>query len=251
MPIQETEAVLIRSYPLSESSVIGVFYTRDFGKVRAVARGIRSTKSKFRGQLDLLNRGHLIYTEKANRELQIVRDFDLIDNFEQIKTDFDRFSYACYFAELIDAIESDGGENPEIFSLLMKTFCYFRMVGDLQLFARMFELHLLEITGYSPQFARCSDCGNVLTSQDSVLYYQDQTSEMVCAACVTPHLVQISRGSCELMKRLQRSNFDQLVRIRASRQNYREMKFVLSALINYHTQRRLKSLKFLDLVEKS
>ena len=55
MPIQETEAVLIRSYPLSESSVIGVFYTRDFGKVRAVARGMRGPKSKFRGQLDLLN----------------------------------------------------------------------------------------------------------------------------------------------------------------------------------------------------
>jgi len=251
MPIQKTEAFLIRTYPLSESSVIGVFYTQDFGKVRAVARGVRSAKSKFRGRLDLLNLGQLIYTEKANRDLQSVREFDLIDNFDSIKADFNQFAYACYFAELVDAIESDGANNPDIFRLLTHTFRNLDNMTDLKLVARAFELHLLHISGYSPELSRCGDCGKILGVEDVVLYYHDQSGEIVCVNCTTPQLVSVSRGSCELMKKIQKANFYRLNRIRASRQNHQEMRFILASLINFHTHQRLKSLHFLDLVEKS
>ena len=250
MAIRQTEAFLIRTYPLSESSMICVFYTKDFGKVRAVARGVRNTKSKFRGQLDLLNRGELIYNEKANRELQSVREFDLIDNFDRIKANFNLFTYACYFSELVDAMESDGADNPDVFLLLTHTFRSLQKMTDLRLFARAFELQLLQISGYAPDFTRCGTCGRSFTVNDVNLHYYDQSGEIVCTSCSTPQLVSLSRGSCELMRRIQETNFDRLKRIRTSQRNQKEMRFVLSSLISFHTHRRLKSLEFLDLVEK-
>ena len=107
MPVQKTHAIVIRSYPLGEFDKIIIFYTADFGKVRAVARGVKRPKSRFGGSLELLNCGSLVFFERPNKDLQIVNDFDLIDAFDGIKADFDRTIYGCYLAELVDAIESD------------------------------------------------------------------------------------------------------------------------------------------------
>ncbi|MEE3195064.1 MAG: DNA repair protein RecO [Candidatus Poribacteria bacterium] len=83
MAVQKTEAIVIRSYPLSDSSKILTFYTKEFGKVRAVAKGAKHTKSKFRGNVELLNHGWLVLFEKPNRARQTVNEVDLSNCCDQ------------------------------------------------------------------------------------------------------------------------------------------------------------------------
>ena len=245
MPVQKTSAIVIRFFPLGEFDKIITFYTADFGKIRAVARGVRRPKSRFGGSLELLNYGTLVFFERPNKDLQIINDFDLIDPFDGIKADFDRTTYGCYLAELVDAIESDHSMNQRIFHLLRRAFETLAQIDDIPLFARAFELQLLGLGGYAPQLSRCVSCSDAF--RGSTLHFSSRLGGLLCVECAgqDANAMSIARGSCELMKQLQKSGLSRLGRLRASSLNHRELKFVLSTFISYHTERSLKSLEFI------
>jgi len=246
MAVQKTEAIIIRSYPLSDASKILTFYTREFGKVRAVAKGAKRAKSKFRGNVELLNHGLLVFFEKPNRDLQNVNEFDLIDCFDQLKQDFDQTIYACYCSELVDAIESEGGANQDVFNLLIRAFKMLPCTKDIPLLARIFELCLLDKAGYMPIFSHCIVCSELLV--DVAARFSDRLGGLICWNCRGQdlHSVSISSESIELLKTLQQIDMSSASRVQASQQNHQELKMVLSSLIACQTQRQIKSLKFIE-----
>lgn len=261
MPAQKTQAIVIRTFPLRETHKIITFYTPDFGKIKAVAYGVKSPKSKLSGRLELLNHGMLLFNYRENRDLQNLTGFDLIEGFDGIRADFARITYGCYLAELVDAIASEGDANPEIFELLRNTYQFLVNTDDVPLLARVFEIKFLDLAGYAPQLSQCAHCSSVPTPVPAKTSHVTPTSSLVmqfsvrhggllCGKCQhrDTSTFSIAPGSCELLKTVRKSEFGKLNRIRASERNHREMKLMLSSFIQYHTERSLKSLKFIESV---
>lgn len=255
MPVQKTQAIVIRAFPLREAHKIITFYTPDFGKVKAVAYGVKSPKSKLSGSLELLNHGMLLFNYRENRDLQNLTGFDLIEGFDGIRTDFDRITYGCYLAELVDAIASEGDANPEIFDLLRNTYQLLADTDDVPLLARVFEIKFLDLAGYAPQLSQCANCGSVVNAVSSdrtqgapIMIFSVRHGGLLCENCQhrDTSAFSIAPGSCELLKTLRKSELGKLNRIRASTLNHRELKLALSSFIQYHTERNLKSLKFIE-----
>ena len=246
MPIQKTDAIVIRSYPFGEHHKIIIFYTSDFGKVRAAAYGVRGPKSRFGGSLELLNLGTLVFSERPNKDLRIVQDFDLIDAFDGIKADFDRTTYGCYLAELVNAIESDQTVNHGVFRLLQQGFDGLSRVDDIALLARGFELKLLDIAGFAPQLSQCVVCPS--QPSGATLRFSTRLGGLLCGDCAhhDSNAPQLARGSCELMKYLRRCDLAHLDRVQASKLNHRQLRLVLSRFISYHTELTLKSLELIE-----
>ena len=246
MAVQKTEAIVIRSYPLSDSSKILTFYTKEFGKVRAVAKGAKRAKSKFRGNVELLNHGLLVFFEKPNRDLQNVNEFDLIDCFDQLKQDFDQTIYACYCSELVDAIESEGNANQDVFNLLIRALKVLPYAKDIPLLARIFELRLLDKTGYTPLFSHCIACSEFLI--DVPTKFSDRLSGLICWDCRSQdlHSISVSAESIDLLKTLQQTDLSSTSHVQVSQQTHQELKTVLSSLIACQTQRQIKSLQFIE-----
>lgn len=251
MPVQKTHAIVIRSFALGEFDKIITLYTSNFGKVRAVARGVRRPKSRFGGSLELFNCGMLVFFERPNKDLQIINNFDLIDAFDHLKADFDQMTYACYFAELVDAIESEHSADQNVFNLLHLAFNTLGDVHDLRLLARAFESKFLDLAGYAPQLAHCVACD--LPALGQTLQFSSRLGGLLCSDCLgmDTESSSIVAGSCELMKHLRKSDLTQLTRLRASKRNHQEIKLVLSRFISYHTERTLKSLAFIENIEQS
>ena len=257
MPAQKTQAIVIRAFPLREAHKIITFYTPDFGKVKAVAYGVKSPKSRLSGSLELLNHGMLLFNYRENRDLQSLSGFDLIEGFDGIRTDFARITYGCYLAELVDAIASEGDANPDIFELLRRTYQFLTDTDDVPLLARVFEIKFLDLAGYGPQLSQCAHCGTVVnappvknTQGASVILFSVRHGGLLCGNCQHRDIsgFSIAPGSCELLKTLRKSELSKLSRIRASTRNHRELKLVLGSFIQYHTERSLKSLKFIESV---
>ncbi len=258
MPAQKTQAIVIRAFPLRESHKIITFYTPDFGKVKVVAYGVKSPKSKLSGSLELLNHGMLLFNYRENRDLQSLTGFDLIEGYDGIRADFTRITYGCYLAELVDAIASEGDANPEIFELLRRTYYFLADTDDVPLLVRVFEIKFLDLGGYAPQLSQCANCGSIVTpaphqnSQHptSVILFSIRHGGLLCEKCQhrDTSAFAIAPGSCELLKTLRKSDYNKLNRIRASERNHRELKLVLGSFIQYHTERNLKSLKFIESV---
>ena len=258
MPIQKTQAIVIRAFPLREAHKIITFYTPDFGKVKAVAYGVKSPKSKLSGSLELLNHGMLLFNYRENRDLQNLTGFDLIEGYDGIRADFTRITYGCYLAELVDAIASEGDANPEIFELLRRTYYFLADTDDVPLLVRVFEIKFLDLSGYAPQLSQCANCGAIVTPshhQNSqhptpVMLFSIRHGGLLCEKCQhrDTSAFSIAPGSCELLKTLRKSDYNKLNRIRASERNHRELKLILGSFIQYHTERSLKSLKFIESV---
>lgn len=261
MPAQKTQAIVIRTFPLRDAHKIITFYTPDFGKVKAVAYGVKSPKSKLTGSLELLNHGILLFNYRENRDLQSLSGFELIEGFDSLRSDFSRITYGCYMAELVDAIASEGDANPEIFELLRHTYQLLGDSKDVKLVARFFEIKFLDLAGYAPQLTQCANCGSAVSpvpinrmhgsspGVPSMLFSIDNGG-LLCGDCqhIDSSGYTITPGSCELLKTLRKSELRKLNRIHASTQNHRELKLVLSSFIQYHTERSLKSLRFIESV---
>ncbi len=253
MPARKTQAIVIRTFPFREFHKIITFYTPDFGKVKAVAYGVKSAKSKLAGSLELLNHGTLLFNYHENRELQNITDFNLIDGFDTIRSDFTRLTYGCYFAELVDAIESESVSNPAVFHLLQSTYQFLVHATDIRLLARTFEIKFIDFAGYGPQLSRCAYCNSEITAE--ILKFSVKHGGLLCAECEHRDAAKFSMalGSCNLLKKLRilqinSQTSSELNRLRASTRNHRELKQTLGNFIEYHTERNLKSLRFIEKV---
>ena len=258
MAAEKTQAIVIRTFPLQEFHKIITFYTPDFGKVKAVAYGVKSPKSRLGGSLELLNHGTLLFQHRENRDLQSITDFNLIDGFDGIRSDFTRITYGCYFAELVDSIASEGITSPEIFNLLYTTYQSLVHANDVPLLARGFEIKFLDCAGYGPELSRCVHCGSTVTDafpaekEPSInrlgIAFSVRYGGVLCGDCKNRDgaAFTIAPGSCELLKMLRQSEWERFNRIRASTRNHQELKRVLGNFIEHYTERNLKSLRFIE-----
>ncbi len=258
MAAQKTQAIVIRTFPFQEFHKIITFYTPDFGKVKAVAYGVKSPKSRLGGSLELLNHGTLLFQHRENRELQSITDFNLIDGFDGIRSDFTRITYGCYFAEVVGSIAAEGIASPEIFNLLYTTYQFLVYADDVPLLARGFEIKFLDCAGYGPELSRCVHCGSAVTETFPAekeaaidrfgIAFSVRYGGVLCGRCGNRDgaAFTIAPGSCELLKMLRKSEWERFNRIRASTRNHKELKRLLGNFIEHHTERNLKSLKFIE-----
>ena len=113
-----------------------------------------------------------------------------------------------------------------------------------------FEIKFIDCAGYAPELSRCVHCGSEVrgaTAQFGIAF-SIRYGGVLCVDCKNRDgaAFTIAPGSCELLKMIRRSEWQQFNRIRASTRNHQELKRVLNSFIEYHTERRLKSLKFIE-----
>jgi len=245
MPVQKTEAIVIRSQSLGELDKIITFFTPSFGKVRAVAKGVKRPKSRFGGSLELINFGDLVFFERPNKDLQIINSFDVSEPFNALKDDLTKTAYSFYIAELIDATESEGKANETAFQLTLKTLSVMKEITDVELLVHAFELQLLTLTGFKPQLYGCVACGGELDEKQ--LRFSSPLGGMLCGNCFykDASAISISLGTGKLMRKLQTIDLPLILRFGATRPVKRELNKSLSAFIAYQLEKQFKSLDFI------
>lgn len=158
MPLQTSEAVVIGGKNLGEADRIVAFYTREKGKVRAVAEGARRIRSRFGGSLELFAYGKLVYFERTGRTLHRINEFALMEPFRALREDLDLFVHGSYLLELIEVSMEEGEANEELFSLLLSALRLLNLGKEPAALHRAFEIRLLKILGYLPELERCVLC---------------------------------------------------------------------------------------------
>ena len=108
MALYKTQAIVIKSINLSESDRLVTFFTKNYGKVKCVAKGARKAKNCFWGSLEPMSLIHLIYFGKETQSLYRLNHADIIESFQSIRDDFAKLYKGVYFLELIDSMILEG-----------------------------------------------------------------------------------------------------------------------------------------------
>src|SRR6185503_26109 len=117
MPLLQSDAIILKTYPLGEADRIVVFFSRDHGKVRGVANGARRMKNRFGASLEPLAHSRIMFQEKENRDLVRVQSAELLDFPMKLFQDYDRAVFAGHIVELVDRFLPEHEPQDPVFRL--------------------------------------------------------------------------------------------------------------------------------------
>lgn len=177
MALYRDQGVVLRTWKLGEADRIVAIFTREHGKVRAVAKGVRKQTSRFGSRLEPT--AHLSLQLFAGRgDLDTVTQVESVDRFATLRNDLDQWARACAMLEVVDQVSPDREPNPDLFDMLV------RALGTLEarptpLVVAAFFLKVLALEGFEPRVDACVSCG----ADDVLCGFSVAEGGVTCAAC--------------------------------------------------------------------
>ena len=186
------EGIVLRTYKLGEADRIVVIATKEHGKVRAVARGVRKTRSKFGARLEPLS--HVALQLYEGRNLDTITQAEGIDAFRTIRDDLDRYASAVTVLEVIDQLSMEGEPDPSRYRMLVGVL-HTLAENDSPMVVPAFELKVLAHEGSGLEVEQCVACG----AGDPLVAIDLLGGGMRCASCrqgraVTPEALRLLRA---------------------------------------------------------
>ncbi|MBN2241252.1 MAG: DNA repair protein RecO [Acidobacteria bacterium] len=200
MPIFEDEAIVLRQYPLAESDVIVVCIAPELGKIRAVAHGIKKTKSRFAGSLEPLNHIRIVFYNREGRELGTIQHAELIHSYSNKFWSLDYLFALTFFTELAQALVQENQPSPALFRLLLAAMRAGEKKALLLPLLRYFEVWCLKLSGFLPAFAACSVCGGNIREEGFFARIQEGT--VLCADCSSRKGIFIGAAASSALQRI-------------------------------------------------
>lgn len=156
MALYRDEGLVVRTLRLGEADRIVTLVTPEHGKVRAVAKGVRRTKSRIGARLEPLHRVSLLCWQ--GRELDVVTQVEVLDPYRGVREDLDRLTTAMTVLEIGDQVAQQGHPLPELFTLLVRALSTLEQTGP-PLLLGAFCWKLLALEGVGPVVGCCARCG--------------------------------------------------------------------------------------------
>jgi DNA repair protein RecO (recombination protein O) len=242
MQTHEYEAVVLAAVDYGESDRIVTLFTREHGKVRAIARHGKKSVKRFSGALEVFARLRLHLVLKEG--LSSLRTTDIINVFPHIRQDLLKIGYAGYACEIVDRFIPDAMCSPRLFRLLVSYLDQLDAFPSSADDRRFFEINLLNILGYRLSLEQCCRCGTEIETLSGVVHYT-ASGEIFCADCGNGGYLLSSASRALLQKAMVTGRFGM---VRFPEASLLETGAVLDASIASHLTRPLHSLQFLQQV---
>jgi DNA repair protein RecO (recombination protein O) len=182
MPLYETESLVLKSYSLAEADRIVVFFTRDNGMVRGVAKGAKRLQSRFGSTLEPFSIVHLEYFQKEDRELVSIQRVDMLRSCFGSASDPGFLQTFSYIADLLTAFVPPQDPNETLYRMVKACLEAADSSPETLLAIRLyFEVWLLRLGGYLPDWSACAICKRSLGTEESVDLQAD--FQLFCPEC--------------------------------------------------------------------
>lgn len=238
------EAVVLRHSNWGEADRLLVLYTREKGKLQAVAKGARKMHSRKAGHIEPFM--HVTLQLAKARGPQIVTDAETLDAYQPLREDLLRTGYASYIIELLDKFSyEDESDNPLIFRLLTDTLSRIALNPDPWLAVRFYEIRLLDSLGFRPQLFNCVNCQAEIKPENQ--FFSPAQGGVLCPGCGTglKGVWGVSEDALKYLRHLQRSNYITSERARPDPGIQKEMETLMQAYFTYLLERELNSPGFI------
>ena len=261
------EAVVLRHINWGEADRLLWLFSREMGKVRAVAKGVRKPRSRKAGHVEPFTRVSLQLAR--GRDMLLVTQAEAMDAYLPLHEDLLRMGYASYVVELLDRFTYEEGENRPLYRLLTDTL---ERIGKeagpapgpgqtvaspeaasqgsrLALAVRYYEIRLLDLLGFRPQLFECAVCGNEILAEDQ--YFSAALGGVLCPNCGlnAPGARPISQNALRHLRHFQRSSYTEATRAHLTSELDRELEQIMQHYLTYLLERGLNTPEFLRRVK--
>lgn len=248
MPLYESDAFVLRTYKLGESDQIVVFFTREFGKLRAVCRRSQNPRRHMGGYYQPLTLLHAILFGRPSKALYRINTVDIVEPFRSLHEDFGHLRCGLYMTELIDVATREQEPAPELFTLLHLGFDQLAKTSHAAMLLRVFELRLLMAIGYTPQLLYCARCAVDMPRGDGGVF-SAPLGGLICRRCTAEvrQILPVSQATVAFLRLVTANDTSDWTGMPIEADAQEELERILHAHLTTCLGRELKSYAFLHL----
>lgn len=240
MPIHSTQALVLKKQDFRETSLIVDFYTRDFGRLSGILKGIRKTPAKFASTLEPFSLNDIIFYKKISTSLHLVSQCDVKKNFSQVRRSIEGVSTASVITELIRAVMQPEDKNEEIFDLAVNCLNELELSSNPDKILTIFKIKVLSLSGFKPHFDSCVSCHDRILGQSK---FSLSVGGLLCPKCYRKDLSarSIFRGTVASILHIEKNELKNNLNLGMNPQIKKELGIILNAFLHYHLEKELKS----------
>jgi len=245
MAAEKALALVVRGTDWSETSRIATLFTREFGKVRALAKGGRRLKSSFDCAFDLLSVCRIVFLRKAHGGLDLLTEARLEEQFPFLRQNLSALYAGYYIAELLSDGTQDYDPHLDLFDAALASLRELGKGRDPRAAATGFELVWLRELGYSPRLDACATCGREVEGGAA---FSPAAGGIVCGTCVAQAFdrLWLSAAGLSAMRMLTEADNESGPAFDLPDAVNRELRPVMGNTVSHVLGRRPKLLSFVD-----
>src|SRR5580698_9119124 len=243
MVLKESEAIVLRTYPLREADLLVTLFTRAEGKVRGVARAAKKSKRRFGGALEPLTYVRAHYEDRERQELARLDSCEVLESPMATEVSYARAVALGHVAELLDELLPDREANDAVFRLALSVL-HVLTGPEIWMPVTYFDLWLTRLMGYLPELSECIICGRSLNG--SRAFFHALSDGLMCADDKRLASSEISAESRTLASRMLRAPVESFAAMPGHKAQAADLrKFLLQAL-QRHMEKRLVTVGMLE-----
>lgn len=250
MAIFSTEAIVLRAYPFGDTSRIVVLLTRDTGKVRMIAKGVRAPKSRMGSSLEPFSEIQVAYYHKSGRDLDLMKSADPLRLHSGFGSDAARLAFGSAALELTDISLTGEEAGPEFYALLADALTRMETASRdrIGIYFGAFELQMAGLLGYQAEFTTCRGCG-VATLEGA--QFSASQGAVFCPGCATAQgaVETVSERAVAWLRFLNGESGDEPAIENGDRRALREAARLIQLFLNAHLH-NFRGLKSLDVLKR-
>lgn len=198
MPVRESEAIILQSYPLGEADRLVSFLSRSYGRMRGVAKGARRPKSQFGATLERCSWIRIWYFERETRDLVRITQSELIESYLDAFGDYDSGNALTLLAEISEAVLPERDPVDASFRLLLVAARNIQKTRAPALPVAYFALWTMRLAGWLPALEHCARCGQALG--DGPGYGAPGRTALWCRNCRLPGRSVVSKAALDVAR---------------------------------------------------
>jgi DNA repair protein RecO (recombination protein O) len=244
MPLHESEAIVLQSYPLGEADRLVSFLSRTMGRMRGVAAGVRKPKSRFGSTLERLSHVRIWFHERETRELVRISQCEIIESFIDAFRDYPSSVALALFSEISQAVLPDREASDANFRLLLLASQAIKRTGKPELPLAYFALWSVKLGGWLPALDRCAKCGRAIPAGEAANF--SPRSSALCERCRQPGMRMLSASALGAARKILAEKLDRIAEDVAAPRALRELTDCMLDIIEYQIDRKLTSRSMLE-----
>jgi DNA repair protein RecO (recombination protein O) len=238
MSVLTSEAVVLRTWPVHEADLIVSLFTRDFGRVKGVAKSALKSRKRFGGALEPMTEARAWFADRPGQELVRLDQLEIVRSPLSAPVDHARMAVLSFFAELLDQVLPEHDPQETVFRLLVAVLEQ-TTVEQPWMPLTYFQLWMTRLMGLLPNIAHCTACGEALTAGEAS--FNTLGDGLFCAVHRNGNASELSADSWQLAQRMLRAPVAAFEAEPWSRRRGQDLRcFTLQAL-ERHLERKLRS----------
>ena len=242
MPLKQSEAIVLRSYPLREADLLVTLFTRTEGKVKGVAKAAKRSKRRFGGALEPLTYVRLYWEDRERQELARLDSCDVLDSPLVETVDYPRAVALGYVAEVLEQVLPDRDPNDALFRLAVSVLGQVR-AGAIWMPLTYFDLWLVRLAGLLPELGECIECGAALNGR---AYFHPLAEGLMCPEHKRLASSEMTAESRQMSRDMFRSPVESFAGAPWPKQRGADLRKFLVQRLETHIDRKLVTASMLD-----